>query len=301
MELYEKYYEPTARDHDEKVHVQMVEGVSDPSCVICNAVISRPRIDFWNFWRWYRKKTGAVGYSERTVKRFYEYRERIKEGNGVGKLMETMRYNGVKIRTMGMKKLLEKIVFMFQTTDMFQEELEEEEIESIGGVSELSEYSDGEIESIRESYDENEDNVEISERFRKFWIMYKGVEKEAKSFNRKVVDEFNIMITKRGKEIEGDLPVGKLEGLQTIIEMSKHIEIVIENVTFRTLKPKIKWHIDTLAAIVTASNYLQKDLESSVERLDEILKAWRKEGKTVKGNKDQEENLEPMEKFWIWF
>jgi hypothetical protein len=51
MELFEKYYEPTAKDHDERVHVQRVEGVDDPSCVVCNGVITKPRIDFWNFWR----------------------------------------------------------------------------------------------------------------------------------------------------------------------------------------------------------------------------------------------------------
>src|SRR3954468_11077562 len=114
MELFENYYEPTAKEHDEKVHVQRVEGVDDPSCVTCNKPITKPRIDFWNFWRWYRRKTGAIGYTEKTVKRFYEYKERIRKRNGVGKLMETMRYDGIKIRTIGMNELIEKIAFMFE-------------------------------------------------------------------------------------------------------------------------------------------------------------------------------------------
>src|SRR3954467_5691727 len=155
MELFEKYYEPTAKDHDERVHVQRVEGVDDPSCVICNGVITKPRIDFWNFWRWYRRKTGAIGYTEKTVKIFYEYKGRIRRGEGIGKLMETMRYDGVRIRTVGLVELGKKIAEMFDVTDEFKEELDEEDIESIGGVSELSEWSNEEVEKMSENYEEN--------------------------------------------------------------------------------------------------------------------------------------------------
>ena len=43
MELYEKYYKPIAKDHDEKVHVQNLEGIDDVSCIICYPVRTKPK------------------------------------------------------------------------------------------------------------------------------------------------------------------------------------------------------------------------------------------------------------------
>ena len=73
MELYEKLMKPREKVHDDRVHIQQVatkEQARDPSCGICHPIRTKPKKDFWNFWKWYRKLTGAETYSENTVIEF---------------------------------------------------------------------------------------------------------------------------------------------------------------------------------------------------------------------------------------
>jgi len=75
MEIFEQLLQERSFDHDKRVHVQQThtgEVSKDPSCVLCNMVRTTPSIDFWNFWKWYRKVTGAETYTENTIKVFYK-------------------------------------------------------------------------------------------------------------------------------------------------------------------------------------------------------------------------------------
>ena len=98
MDFIEKHLKPRAIAHDNE-HRQNKETFNeeDPSCITCNMVRTKPKIDFWNFWRWYKRKTGAIGYTEQTIKRFYEEKEFNEQESHVQRwirLIESMRYEG---------------------------------------------------------------------------------------------------------------------------------------------------------------------------------------------------------------
>ena len=65
MDFIEKHLKPRAIAHDNE-HSQNVETFNeeDPSCIKCNMVRTTPGMDFWNFLGWYRRKTGAIVYTE---------------------------------------------------------------------------------------------------------------------------------------------------------------------------------------------------------------------------------------------
>ena len=69
--------QPRVKVHEDRVHTQQVatkEQVRDPSYPRCHPILTKPRKDFWNFWKWYRKLTGAVTYSENTIIEFNDKR-----------------------------------------------------------------------------------------------------------------------------------------------------------------------------------------------------------------------------------
>ena len=54
MEIYQQVFKSRTQQHDLQVHVQRVKSnheIPDPSCITCHPVITKPRGDFWNFWR----------------------------------------------------------------------------------------------------------------------------------------------------------------------------------------------------------------------------------------------------------
>jgi hypothetical protein len=287
MELYEKYYEPIAKEHDEKIHVQNIEGIDDVSCIICYPVRTKPKSDFMNFMRWYKRKTGAIGFTEATIKRFYVKKEEImKNGLGIGQLMETMRYDGIKIKTLENKELIEKIHGMFCSTYMFKEELREEDIQSIG--ENLGEMSDLEIESIEENYQENEDNVPISEEFEKFWTLYKKIVPGVLSYNRKAVKEFERFLTKKIN----------VEREETTEEMIECLGNLIDNIEFRGLRARGDWLAGTVIRIAVISNWFKKDRDSTIYELEKVFGTNLE--KDVEKTVETERELLPMEKFWVW-
>src|SRR6266498_5110891 len=143
MEIFEQLLQERSFDHDKKVHVQQThtrEVSKDPSCVLCNMVRTKPRIDFWNFWNWYRKVTGAETYTENTIKVFYKKEiktdwENMEEVTTKAiSLIETMRYhpkNGIEIKT---QDLVRRLTLVIIQSDWFKGKIEEENEE----MSELS-------------------------------------------------------------------------------------------------------------------------------------------------------------------
>src|SRR5216117_3125511 len=168
MELYEKLMQPRENEHDNKVHLQQVatkDQVKDPSCGICHPILTKPRKDFWNFWKWYRKLTGAETYSENTIIEFnkkgisQEVNDMNKLTEKVIRLIETMRYpEGIEIT---MEKLVQKITLTSINTDGFMEEIEKEE-----ETEELSESDNQSISSTMSSIIENENSIQGSEKFK---------------------------------------------------------------------------------------------------------------------------------------
>ena len=136
MELYEKLMKPRENVHDDRVHRQQVatkEQVRDPSCGICHPIRTKPKKDFWNFWKWYRKLTGAETYSENTVIEFnkngisQEVNDMDELTRKVVQLIETMRYPSEKGIEITMDELIQKITLTAVSTDGFMEEIEKEE------------------------------------------------------------------------------------------------------------------------------------------------------------------------------
>src|SRR5216117_2617090 len=170
MELYEKLMQPRENEHDNKVHLQQVatkDQVKDPSCPRCHPILTKPRKDFWNFWKWYRKLTGAETYSENTVIEFnkkgisQEMNDMNELTEKVVRLVETMRYpEGIEIT---MEKLVQKITLTAINTDGFMEEIEKEE-----ETQELSESDNESISSTMSSIIENEDSIQLIQGSEKF-------------------------------------------------------------------------------------------------------------------------------------
>src|ERR1044072_6687924 len=161
-------------EHEKKVHrwkTKSKEEIKDTSCLICYPIQGRPRRDFWNFWRWYRKKTGA------------QYYKKIKT---IMEIIESIRYSekGIEIP---IAELILSFKEMWWKTDKFQED-------TIGRDEELSEYSsEAEKESVRSIISrtsENLDSVQESEEFRKFWEIMKRKIGTLKSFKKEAVEAF---------------------------------------------------------------------------------------------------------------
>ena len=184
MKLYEKLMQPRVKVHEDRVHTQQVatkEQVRDPSCPRCHPILTKPRKDFWNFWKWYRKLTGAETYSENTIIEFnkkgisQEVNDMNELTEKVVRLVETMRYpEGIEIT---MEKLVQKITLTSINTDGFMEEIKKEE-----ETEELSESDNESISSTMSSIIENEDSIQGSEKFKRFWELYKDYEPKSKKF-----------------------------------------------------------------------------------------------------------------------
>src|SRR5205823_7402106 len=96
------------------------------------------KMDFWNFWGWYKRKTGAIGYTEQTIKRFYEEREFKEEKSHVQRwvgLIESMRYEG-KAKYETANELIQVMVQKWIEYEGFKMEITEDSISEISGISE---------------------------------------------------------------------------------------------------------------------------------------------------------------------
>ena len=89
----------------------------------------------------------------------------------VVRLIETMRYHLEKGIEITMEKLVQKITLTSINTDGFMEEIEKEE-----ETEELSESDNESISSTMSSIIENEDSIQGSEKFKRFWELYKDYE-----------------------------------------------------------------------------------------------------------------------------
>jgi len=197
MEFFQDYLQPRAQEHDQQVHqwqTKTKEQVVDPSCSMCSMVRTKPKIDFWNFWRWYKMTTGAEIYTQNTIQVFYK-KEITQELNSMEEitqkvvdLIETIRYhprNGIGIK---MEDLVRKVTLIMIQSDYFVEEVEDEELDEISNEDVIS------ITSTISSITQNEDGVEQSEEFIKFWEMLKETEPKLRSFNEDAVEVFEELI-----------------------------------------------------------------------------------------------------------
>src|SRR6266536_6500379 len=221
MEVYEKLMQPKARVHDDRVHTQQVatkEQVRDPSCGICHPIRTKPKKDFWNFWKWYRRLTGAETYSENTIIEFnkkgisQEVNDMNELTEKVVRLIETMRYPSEKGIGITMEELIQKISLTAISTDGFMEEIEKEE-----ETEELSESDNESIASTVSSIIENEDNIQGTEKFKRFWELYKEYEPKVKSFNKETSEAFEELI-KVNDEILANIDQQDEETIQTILK-----------------------------------------------------------------------------------
>ena len=161
-EIFEGLLQPRVLDHDKQVHAQRIktnEDIKDPSCVLCNPIRTTPKKDFWNFWKWYGRLTGAETYTEKTIKVFYKKEitteldsmEEITQK--VVNLIETMRYhprNEIEIKT---ENLVRKVTLTMIQSDWFMEKIEDEKLGEISDDNVIS------IASTVSSMTENEDRM----------------------------------------------------------------------------------------------------------------------------------------------
>src|SRR5947207_6860330 len=95
--------------------------------------MTKPKKYFWNFWKWYRKLTGAETYSENTVIEFnkkgisQEVNDMDELTRKVVQLIETMRYPSEKGIEIIMDELIQRITLTAVSTDGYMEEIKEEE------------------------------------------------------------------------------------------------------------------------------------------------------------------------------
>src|SRR6266498_5369065 len=237
MDFIEKHLKPRAIAHDNE-HSQNAETFNeeDLSCIKCNMVRTTPGMDFWNFLGWYRRKTGAIVYTEQTIKRFYEKRE-FKEGEShiqrwVG-LIESMRYEG-KAKYETANELIQVMVQKWIEYQGFKMEIIDD------NVSEVSEKSETlSIISITSSM-ENEDKIEETEQFTKFWELFKTEFKNVISYKKITVESFEKLMEINYEEMNKE----------NIRKIGEGLSYLVDGLKFRRLIPNrdriIQWLIDIL-------------------------------------------------------
>src|SRR6266536_1736893 len=294
MEVYEKLMQPKARVHDDRVHIQQVatkEQVRDPSCRICHPIRTKPKKDFWNFWKWYRKLTGAQTYSENTILEFNKKKisQEVNDMNEltekVIRIIETMRYpEGIKIT---MEKLVQKITLTSINTDGFMEEIEKEE-----ETEELSESDNESISSTVSSIIENEDNIQGTEKFKRFWELYKEYEPKVKSFNKETVEAFEELI-KVNDEILSSIDQQDEETIQTIL---KNIQQIIRGLRYHGLRTEMKKLVEKIINLVVYSKKFRLSIEETRNNYMKII--TRPQEDEVRS---ESPNLSTTEKFIILY
>src|SRR6266498_3011490 len=232
MDFIEKHLKPRAIAHDNE-HSQNVETFNeeDPSCIKCNMVRTTPGIDFWNFLGWYRRKTGAIVYTEQTIKRFYEKRE-FKEGES-----HIQRWVGL-------------------------------------------------IESITSSM-ENEDKVEETEQFTKFWELFKMEFNSVISYKKITVESFEKL-----------MEINYEEGMNTenIRQMGEGLSYLTKGLKFRRLIPNRDRIINWMMDIIIYSKKFTLSVEETQRNYTKIV---------TKPQDNEERSLSPdlssVEKFLILY
>ena len=296
MELYEKLMKPREKVHDDRVHIQQVatkEQARDPSCGICHPIRTKPKKDFWNFWKWYRKLTGAETYSENTVIEFnkkgisQEVNDMDELTRKVVQLIETMRYPSEKGIEITMDELIQKITLTAVSTDGFMEEIEKEE-----ETEELSESDNESITSTISSIIENEDSIQESERFKRFWELYKEYEPRVKSFNKETVEAFEELI-RVDDEILSTLNQQNEEMIQVVI---KNIQQMIRGLKYHGLRTEMKKLLEKIVNLVICSKKFRLSIEETRNNYTKlIILPQENEGRSLSPN------LTQVEKFLILY
>ena len=137
MDFIKKHLKPRAIAYDDE-HRQNRETFNeeDPSYITCNMVRTVPKMDFWNFWGWYKRKTGTIGYTEQTIKRFYEEREFKERESHVQRwvgLIESMRYEG-EAKYATVNELIQVMVQKWEVYIGFKMEITDDIINSINNI-----------------------------------------------------------------------------------------------------------------------------------------------------------------------
>ena len=293
MEIFEQLLQPRSLDHDQRVHVLQThtgEVSKDPSCVLCNMVRTTPSIDFWNFWKWYRKVTGAETYTENTIKVFYKKEiktdwENMEEVTAKAiSLIETMRYhpkNGIEIKT---QDLVRRLTLVIIQSDWFKGKIEEENEE----ISELSEDDIISIASTVSSIAENEDGIGESKEFKRFWELFKKLEPRVRSFNKNAIEGFEKLIMTKDEVLE-NLAVQEEEEVNKLTENFRQLITGLRYKGLRPLARSILPHIIDLTILSRKFTLTIEETEGNLE--------WNKTEDLQKEN----EGLRPIEKFWLWY
>src|SRR6266536_1893234 len=284
MDFIEKHLKPRAIAHDNE-HSQNVETFNeeDPSCIKCNMVRTKPGMDFWNFLGWYRRKTGAIVYTEQTIKRFYEKRE-FKEGEShiqrwVG-LIESMRYEG-KARYETANELIQVIVQKWIEYQGFEMEIINDSVSEVSGISETLS-----IASITSSM-ENEDKVEETEQFTKFWELFKMEFNSVISYKKITVESFEKL-----------MEINYEEGMNTenTRKMGEGLSYLTEGLKFRRLIPFRDKIIGWMLDIIICSKKFTLSVEETRRNYTKIV---------TKPQENKERSLSPdlssVEKFLILY
>ena len=290
MELFQDYLQPRAQEHDQQVHqwqTRTKEQVVDPSCSICNIVRTKPKIDFWNFWRWYKMTTGAEIYTQNTIQVFYK-KEITQELNSMEEitqkvvdLIETMRYhprNGIEMK---IEDLVRKVTLIMIQSDYFAEEVEDEELDEISNEDAMS------ITSTISSIAQNEDGAEQSKEFIKFWEMLKETEPKLRSFNENAVEVFEELIKMDEEEFQQLKESGERQQ-----EIVNKLRKLIHGLKFKGLRPAGRKLVGKIMELTIFSKKFSLTKEETKERI-----VWN-------DNKDKQENtpnITPFERFWNWY
>src|SRR5437016_8894211 len=124
-----------------------------------------------------------------------------------------------------MDELIQKITLTAVSTDGFMEEIEKEE-----ETEELSESDNESITSTISSIIENEDSIQESERFKRFWELYKEYEPKVKSFRKETVEAFD-------DEVLATMDQQNEEIVQKVI---KSIQQMIRGLGYHGLRTEMK-------------------------------------------------------------
>src|SRR6266498_2289452 len=264
MEIFKQLLQPRSFDHDQRVHVQQThtgEVSKDPSCVLCNMVRTTPSIDFWNFWKWYRKVTGAETYTENTIKVFYKKEIKTEWDNmeevtaKAISLIETMRYHpkiGIEIKT---QDLVRRLTLVIIQSDWFKGKIEE-------GIGESGE-------------------------FKRFWELFKKLEPRVRSFNKNAIEGFEKLIMTKDEVLE-NLTAQEEE----VNKLTENFRQLITGLRYKGLRPLARSILPHIIDLTILSKKFTLTIEETEGNLE-----WNKTEDLQKEN----EGLRPIEKFWLWY
>src|SRR6266498_3972809 len=279
MDFIKKNQKQKAHENE---HTQNVETFNeeDPSCIKCNMVRTTPGMDFWNFLGWYRRKTGAIVYTEQTIKRFYEKREFKEEESHIQRwvgLIESMRYEG-KARYETANELIQVMVQKWIEYQGFEMEVIDDSVSEVSGI--LS------VASITSSM-ENEDKVEETEQFTKFWELFKTEFKSVISYKKITVESFEKL-----------MEINYEEGMNTenTRKMGEGLSYLTEGLKFRRLIPYRDKIIGWMMDIIICSKKFTLSVEETRRNYTKIV---------TKPQENKERSLSPdlslVEKFLILY